>query len=59
MTDWKRVEFAIRRAASQMPGGWSKAFRLVAEEIRDNAMQPDSFINAKLDEYRQIQKDLD
>lgn len=55
MTDLKRAELAIRRAASQMRGDLSRAFRLVADEMRD----VDHMVGVKLDKIRAEQKELD
>lgn len=58
--DIERVELAIRRAASQMPGGASRTFRLLADELArfdvDNLSAKD---NAALRKYREEQRDLD
>lgn len=57
MTDLERVELAIRRAASQMPGGSSKLFRLVADElVRLNVFISD---DKALTQYRDEQAKLD
>lgn len=52
MTDLERVELAIRRAASQMRGDQSRAFRLVADEL---ASGRDSIFT--LEEYRMLPKE--
>jgi hypothetical protein len=50
MSDLDKIELAIRRAASQMPNGQARAFRLVADELQDlDARVSDAYA---LKEYR-------
>lgn len=51
-----RIELAIRRAASQMPAGTAKGFKLVADELSaltHEGLETQGF----LDEYRNQQRE--
>lgn len=52
----KRIELAIRRAASQMPNHQSRAFRLLADEFQDIFHDTeDGDVDDLLQSYREAQ----
>jgi hypothetical protein len=56
MSDLQKLELAIRRAASQMPNGQSRAFRLVAAELESMEQNAVSLSIELLNTYRYQQR---
>lgn len=59
MTDLEKHELAIRRAASQMPAGTSRFFRLLADELRRGQHYGTAEDFKMLQQYRNEQDMLD